>query len=42
MEMILKVDEVKTITVWALPSSEGKFFDELIGVIKNNPIPEIF
>ena len=41
-EMTLGIDETKEIRVWAIPDEVKSFREELICVVRDNPIPEIF
>jgi hypothetical protein len=40
--MQLAIEQFQEIRVWALPQESGIFRDELICVVKDNPIPEVF
>ena len=38
----LSKDETKEVRVWAIPDITGKFRDDLICMVKDNPVPTIF
>lgn len=41
-EMVLQIDQTATVRVWAIPQECQVYRDELICVVENNPVPEVF